>query len=141
MFFSVILRPSQYSQAWLLFVSINKRQVIWWVLQQQHTQTEVLSEFKSILGRKMRCFGLVVIGLVVVLGGLPFSSNAGLDPFFYKKSCPQVHFIVFRVVEKVSRTDTRMPASFVRLFFHDCFVQVCKTYLLIHPPFLSNLSS
>ncbi|KAG5005815.1 hypothetical protein JHK82_023795 [Glycine max] len=63
------------------------------------------------------------------LEGYPFSSNAGLDPFFYKKSCPQVHFIVFRVVEKVSRTDTRMPASFVRLFFHDCFVQA-------HGPFL-----
>ncbi|KAL5140737.1 Peroxidase 22 [Glycine soja] len=63
------------------------------------------------------------------LEGYPFSSNAGLDPFFYKKSCPQVHFIVFRVVEKVSRTDTRMPASLVRLFFHDCFVQA-------HGPFL-----
>jgi len=85
--------------------------------------------------QKMRCFGFIVIGLVAVLGGLPFSSNAKLEPCFYKKTCPQVHFIVFKVVEKVSRTDPRMPASLVRLFFHDCFVQVCKFTCLFILPF------
>ncbi|KAG5105195.1 hypothetical protein JHK82_042165 [Glycine max] len=80
----------------------------------------------------MRCFGFIVIGLVAVLGGLPFSSNAKLEPCFYKKTCPQVHFIVFKVVEKVSRTDPRMPASLVRLFFHDCFVQGCDASILLN---------
>jgi len=61
----------------------------------------------------------------VVLGGLPFSSNAQLDPNFYKDTCPKVTTIVKQVLANVSQTDPRMLASFIRLHFHDCFVQVC----------------
>ncbi|CAJ1962924.1 unnamed protein product [Sphenostylis stenocarpa] len=81
---------------------------------------------------KMRFVCVVVMGLVVVLGGLPFSSDAQLDPCFYKKSCPQVHSIVFNVVQKVAKTDPRMPASLLRLFFHDCFVQGCDASILLN---------
>ncbi|KAL2341526.1 hypothetical protein Fmac_009466 [Flemingia macrophylla] len=74
----------------------------------------------------MKCLGVVAIALscvVVVLVGLPYTSDAQLDPFFYKDTCPTLHSIVYKVIKKVSKTDPRMPASLVRLHFHDCFVQ------------------
>jgi uncharacterized membrane protein SpoIIM required for sporulation len=77
---------------------------------------------------KMNSFGLTLTALcciVVVLGGLPFSSDAQLDPSFYKNTCPKVHSIVREVIRNVSKTDPRMLASLVRLHFHDCFVLVC----------------
>ena len=62
---------------------------------------------------------------VVVLGALPFSSDAQLDPSFYNKTCSNVHSIVRDVIRNVSKSDPRMLASLIRLHFHDCFVQVC----------------
>ncbi|CAL5184133.1 unnamed protein product [Lathyrus oleraceus] len=70
--------------------------------------------------------------LVVVLGGLPFSSDAQLDPSFYKTSCPNVHSIVREVLRNVSKTDPRILASFIRLHFHDCFVQGCDASILLN---------
>ncbi|KAL5097657.1 hypothetical protein RYX36_001984 [Vicia faba] len=64
--------------------------------------------------------------LVVVFGGLPFSSDAQLDPSFYKTSCPNVHSIVREVLRNVSKTDPRILASLIRLYFHDCFVQLLR---------------
>ncbi|GAU43772.1 hypothetical protein TSUD_377970 [Trifolium subterraneum] len=61
--------------------------------------------------------------IVVVLGGLPFSSDAQLDPSFYKNTCPNVHSIIRDVLSNVSKSDPRILASFIRLHFHDCFVQ------------------
>ncbi|KAK2448281.1 peroxidase [Trifolium repens] len=69
---------------------------------------------------------------IVVFGGLPFSSNAKLHPFFYSKTCPQLHYIVYKILFDVSRTDTRMPASIIRLHFHDCFVQGCDASVLLN---------
>ena len=63
--------------------------------------------------------------VLVVVGVLPFSSDAQLDPSFYSYTCPNVHSIVHKVIKKVSKSDARMLASLVRLHFHDCFVQVC----------------
>jgi len=63
--------------------------------------------------------------VVVVLGELPFSSNAQLDPSFYRNTCPNVSSIVREVIRSVSKKDPRMLGSLVRLHFHDCFVQVC----------------
>jgi len=73
----------------------------------------------------LRAVAIALCCVVVVLGGLPFSSNAQLDPAFYKNTCPKLHSIAFKVLRKVAKTDPRMPASIIRLHFHDCFVQVC----------------
>ncbi|KAK2394570.1 peroxidase [Trifolium repens] len=67
-----------------------------------------------------------------VLGGLPFSSDAQLDPSFYRDSCPKVHSIVREVIRNVSKTDPRILASFIRLHFHDCFVQGCDASILLN---------
>ncbi|WJX22904.1 peroxidase [Trifolium repens] len=63
--------------------------------------------------------------VLLVLLGLPLSSNAQLSPTFYSKTCPNVSSIVSNVLTNVSKTDPRMLASLVRLHFHDCFVQGC----------------
>lgn len=70
--------------------------------------------------------------VVVVLGGFPFSSNAQLDPNFYKDTCPNVTSIVQSILANVSQTDPRILASFIRLHFHDCFVQVCIILYIIY---------
>jgi hypothetical protein len=48
-----------------------------------------------------------------------------LTPDFYAASCPQLASIVAEQVYQASLTDPRMPASLLRLHFHDCFVNVC----------------
>nr|AII99873.1 peroxidase [Cicer arietinum] len=83
----------------------------------------------------MKSFDLTLTVLwcvVVVLGGLPFSSDAQLDPSFYRNTCPNVHSIVREVIRNVSKTDPRMLASLVRLHFHDCFVQGCDASVLLN---------
>lgn len=76
--------------------------------------------------KKMRSLSTLIalLCVVVVFGGLSLSSNAQLDPSFYRNTCPKVHSIVREVVREVSKKDPRMLASLVRLHFHDCFVQV-----------------
>ncbi|KAK7246130.1 hypothetical protein RIF29_40989 [Crotalaria pallida] len=70
--------------------------------------------------------------VVVVLGGLTFSSDAQLDPSFYKDTCPNVHSIVHKVIKKASKSDPRLRASLIRLHFHDCFVQGCDASILLN---------
>ncbi|RDX79305.1 Peroxidase 15, partial [Mucuna pruriens] len=85
--------------------------------------------------RKMRCFHVTLTALsslLLVLGMVPFSSDAQLDPSFYKKTCPNVYSIVAQVVSTVAQKDPRMPASLVRLHFHDCFVQGCDASILLN---------
>jgi hypothetical protein len=49
---------------------------------------------------------------------------AALQPGFYDDSCPNLHSIVFESMRQAASQDLRAPASILRLFFHDCFVQV-----------------
>ncbi|RZB64366.1 Peroxidase C1B [Glycine soja] len=83
----------------------------------------------------MKSFHLTVTALccvVVVLGVLPLSLDAQLDPSFYRDTCPRVHSIVREVVRNVSKKDPRMLASLIRLHFHDCFVQGCDASVLLN---------
>lgn len=47
-----------------------------------------------------------------------------LSTSFYASDCPSLDSIVRSVVSNAVTSDPRMGASLVRLFFHDCFVQV-----------------
>ncbi|XP_027368305.1 uncharacterized protein LOC113874265 [Abrus precatorius] len=80
----------------------------------------------------LRLIAMALSCAVVVLGGLPFSADAQLDPDFYKNTCPQVHSIVQKILKDVSKSDPRMLASLVRLHFHDCFVQGCDGSILLN---------
>ncbi|KAJ6336216.1 hypothetical protein OIU78_012749 [Salix suchowensis] len=56
--------------------------------------------------------------------GGPFGGGSfGLFPEFYQYSCPQADDIVMSVLRKAIARDSRIPASLLRLHFHDCFVQ------------------
>ncbi|CAM6030011.1 unnamed protein product [Sphagnum balticum] len=54
-----------------------------------------------------------------------------LTPDFYAASCPQLESIVAEQVYQASLTDPRMPASLLRLHFHDCFVNGCDGSVLL----------
>ena len=58
--------------------------------------------------------------LVLVFGG----ANATLYTNFYTSSCPKLFDTVKCEVESALSKETRMGASLLRLFFHDCFVNV-----------------
>lgn len=67
--------------------------------------------------RRYFLLGLVV--LTVVGGG-----EAQLRRNFYQGTCPNVEWIVRQaVMRKISQTFVTVPAT-LRLFFHDCFVEV-----------------
>ncbi|RZB90262.1 Peroxidase 15 isoform C [Glycine soja] len=70
--------------------------------------------------------------VVVVLGALPYFSYAQLDPSFYASTCSNLSSIVREVLTNVSLSDPRMPASLIRLHFHDCFVQGCDASILLN---------
>ncbi|OIV91911.1 hypothetical protein TanjilG_17903 [Lupinus angustifolius] len=70
--------------------------------------------------------------VVVVFVGFPLSSNAELDPSFYKNTCPNVSSIVREVVRNVSKSDPRIFTSLIRLHFHDCFVLGCDASILLN---------
>ncbi|XP_006840849.2 LOW QUALITY PROTEIN: peroxidase 9 [Amborella trichopoda] len=55
----------------------------------------------------------------------------GLSPYFYDYTCPQANEVVIRVLENAFAQDPRLPASLLRLHFHDCFVQGCDGSLLL----------
>ncbi|CAM0950370.1 unnamed protein product [Alopecurus aequalis] len=81
-----------------------------------------------------RCSLLLTAALVLVLshgahahGG----SRAGLTTSFYNGSCPGTRDIVRRVIQDARVGDARIPASLIRLHFHDCFVNGCDGSLLL----------
>lgn len=73
-----------------------------------------------------------------ILSLLASAAYAQLSPAFYARSCPNLQTIVGSAMAQVVRQEPRMGASIIRLFFHDCFVNV-RIYLFL--PFLSLYSS
>ena len=72
-----------------------------------------------------RCIALL---LTMLLAG---TSSAQLSTGFYSSSCPGVYSAVKSVVQSAIAREKRMGASIVRLFFHDCFVQVDIYFLIL----------
>ncbi|KAK1629112.1 hypothetical protein QYE76_003427 [Lolium multiflorum] len=67
---------------------------------------------------------LTVAALVLVLshGAHAYGGyRAGLSSSFYDSSCPSTRDIVRRVIQDARVVDARIPASLIRLHFHDCF--------------------
>jgi peroxidase len=59
-----------------------------------------------------------------ILSILACSTNAQLFPNFYGKTCPNLQSIVRTEMIKAINNEARIGASILRLFFHDCFVNV-----------------
>jgi peroxidase len=84
--------------------------------------------------------GVVALLLLLVLLAGTGTSSAQLCTSFYSHSCPGVYDTVRSVLQAAIAREQRMGASILRLFFHDCFVQVrtySNTYSLA-PPLISN---
>lgn len=51
----------------------------------------------------------------------------------YKTSCPNVEALVKDTLAPILATDATAPASFLRLMFHDCQIQILHPSAM-HPP-------
>uniref|UniRef100_A0ACD5ZPC5 Uncharacterized protein n=1 Tax=Avena sativa TaxID=4498 RepID=A0ACD5ZPC5_AVESA len=69
--------------------------------------------------------------VLVLLSQGAHGHGAGLSSSFYDGSCPGTHDIVRRVIQDARVVDARIPASLIRLHFHDCFVNGCDGSLLL----------
>ncbi|GER33441.1 peroxidase [Striga asiatica] len=59
------------------------------------------------------------------------SSQNGLQINYYLNTCPSAEFIVKDQVQNAANDDRGLPASLIRLHFHDCFVRGCDGSVLI----------
>ncbi|XP_074560851.1 peroxidase 54-like [Curcuma longa] len=74
----------------------------------------------------------VVLLLLSFVAVLHFDKcEAQLSPTFYDVSCPNVSAIVQEQLVLAQRSDPRIFASLIRLFFHDCFTDGCEASLLL----------
>ncbi|TVU33222.1 hypothetical protein EJB05_25012, partial [Eragrostis curvula] len=58
-------------------------------------------------------------------------ASAQLSPTFYATSCPRLEATVRATMIQAINAESRMGASLLRLFFHDCFVQGCDGSILL----------
>ncbi|KAF0888389.1 hypothetical protein E2562_014208 [Oryza meyeriana var. granulata] len=65
---------------------------------------------------------LLIVAAVAQLGA------SDLRPDYYNSTCPNVESIVLGVVKDKMQATIRTIGSTVRLFFHDCFVDVQTIY-------------
>jgi hypothetical protein len=87
--------------------------------------------------RKMARSVLVVVAVAFLVVFTGSSSAHQLSAGFYSESCPNVFGVVKSVVQNAVSKERRLGASLLRLFFHDCFVNVNSSsslhiYLSIH---------
>ncbi|KAG0518171.1 hypothetical protein BDA96_09G152400 [Sorghum bicolor] len=64
-------------------------------------------------------------------GHAPSGGGVALSSAFYDESCPSAHDVARRVIQDARVSDPRLPASLVRLHFHDCFANGCDGSLLL----------
>lgn len=67
---------------------------------------------------------LIMILLMVAMGAESSSNGLGLSFDFYDETCPNVENIIRNVVTQKLREAPVTAAGALRIFFHDCFVEV-----------------
>ncbi|KAG0503542.1 hypothetical protein HPP92_003614 [Vanilla planifolia] len=72
-----------------------------------------------------------VVLFAVLLTFLALAARAQLDAGFYSSTCPNLLPIVRSSMARAVAKETRMAASILRLFFHDCFVNGCDGSILL----------
>ncbi|KAK2431073.1 peroxidase P7 [Trifolium repens] len=79
----------------------------------------------------MASFCSNMIGFSLLVFVLIGNTNAILSKDYYYNSCPKLYETVKCTVESAIAKETRMGASLLRLFFHDCFVNGCDGSILL----------
>ncbi|KAL6888979.1 hypothetical protein ACP4OV_010005 [Aristida adscensionis] len=68
---------------------------------------------------------------VLAVSLLCATASGQLSPSFYATSCPTLEGVVRAAMTQALQAESRMGASLLRLFFHDCFVQGCDASILL----------
>ncbi|KAM7275673.1 hypothetical protein ACFE04_017539 [Oxalis oulophora] len=77
---------------------------------------------------------IVTLALLIVLcigSSSNANANAQLSPNFYASTCPKLFSAVESTMRAAIAKETRVGASILRLFFHDCFVNGCDGSVLL----------
>lgn len=72
---------------------------------------------------------LILVILTIVSSLICNVQGQSLSANFYESSCPNLRAIVCSEMEQAVKKEARMGASILRLFYHDCFVNVCFTHI------------
>ncbi|CAM0910346.1 unnamed protein product [Alopecurus aequalis] len=72
-----------------------------------------------------------ILHCLVAISVLSSAAHAQLTTDFYADCCPNLEAIVRAGMTQAIRTERRIGASLLRLFFHDCFVQGCDGSVLL----------
>lgn len=70
----------------------------------------------------------LILAFLCVLFGFVCFSNAQLSSNYYGASCPNLKTIVGNAMKEAVNREARLGASVLRLFFHDCFVNVSSIF-------------
>uniref|UniRef100_A0A0D3EKW8 Peroxidase n=1 Tax=Oryza barthii TaxID=65489 RepID=A0A0D3EKW8_9ORYZ len=73
----------------------------------------------------------MLVARAVALAVVFLAAEAQLSPGYYNATCPGVVSIVRRGMAQAVQKESRMGASILRLFFHDCFVNGCDASILL----------
>lgn len=71
---------------------------------------------------------ILILSFLTLCFGISFGQ---LSTNYYSKSCPDLFPTVKYAVHSAIARETRMGASLLRLFFHDCFVNGCDGSILL----------
>lgn len=59
------------------------------------------------------------------------SQGNALSSNYYAKTCPQAEDIVMKIVKEEAQKDRKVPATLLRMHFHDCFLRGCDASILL----------
>ncbi|MBA0655056.1 hypothetical protein Goklo_007577 [Gossypium klotzschianum] len=69
---------------------------------------------------------------IVVFGVVGTCHGGSLRKGYYKDTCPDAEEIIKKATEKHVANDPTLPARFLRMHFHDCFVRGCDGSVLLN---------
>ncbi|OMO62969.1 Plant peroxidase [Corchorus olitorius] len=75
---------------------------------------------------------LALLSTTLLLFFFTSSTANALSLNHYDKTCPEVESIVAKTVEKATKKDKTIPATLLRMHFHDCFIRGCDASVLLY---------